>query len=473
MSAGRTALLAALVGSTACSGETLAPTSGALEVTASVVGDGSDPDGFLVVVSGTIQRSLLPGQSLLISAIGAGEHEVAIEGIAPNCAPLGPTLDTTTVVAGDTTHIAFELACDPAGGMLRVRVQTSGSDLDPNGYDVLVDGAREASVEPDGLVLATAPAGNRTVTLGSLNANCVVEPASQSVAIPIGGLVTADFEVQCTASARAGRGHEIAYTVEPAIYVVNDDGSHSERLFPDIELSHSTPAWAPDGIHIAFFQQPVFPDVIPLDSFLLTVADVESGARKEFIHPFSFAISWSPDGFGLALALFAQDECPPLRLFHADGSGEEPFDVGCFPNGTFESLAWSPDGRRIAFVVHVLSDTTDMSILAVADTAVSGHSTSPAGCALQNPTSVAWSPDGSSLAIAAGGIFVLDLGSATCSRVTDDPTDDSPSWSPDGTRLAFSSSRDGNSDIYVMQADGSNQTRITRTSGALEPSWRP
>src|SRR5215217_2857156 len=41
-------------------------------------------------------------------------------------------------------------------------------------------------------------------------------------------------------------------------------------------------------------------------------------------------------------------------------------------------------------------------------------------------------------------------------------TDEFPSWSPDGTKLAFTSDRDGNTEIYVMNAqDGSNQTRLT------------
>jgi WD40 repeat protein/WD40 domain-containing protein len=476
---GRIVVLAILMGSAACAGETLGPASGALQVAASVVGDGSDLDGFLVVVGRTIERPLVPGQPVLLNAIAPGEYDVALEGVGPNCTLLGPAVHATTVVAGDTAHVAFEVACDPAGGMLRVTVQTSGSDLDPNGYDVLVDGARVASVEPESAVLSAAPAGDRTVTLGSVNPNCIVEPTSRSLAISIGGLATAEFEIQCVASARAGRGHEIAYTSsdefgQSAIYVVNDDGTHTERLFPEIQLSHDTPAWAPDGTHIAFFVTPTFDRPIPLDSAaLLTIADAEGSERSEFSEP-SFGIAWSPDGSRLALGGLGLIDCPPVRLFHVDGSGEESFDVGCFSHAVLRSFAWSPDGRQIAFVADVPTEDAFMSILRLADLTIPGQSAPPPGCDYQTVQSVSWSPDGSRLAVAADGIFVLDLASATCTRLRDDLSDGSPSWSPDGTRIAFSSRRDGTSDIYVMEADGSNQTRITRsTSGAGGPSWRP
>ena len=48
-------------------------------------------------------------------------------------------------------------------------------------------------------------------------------------------------------------------------------------------------------------------------------------------------------------------------------------------------------------------------------------------------------------------------------RLTDNAdSDEFPTWSPDGTKLAFTSDRDGNTEIYVMNAqDGSNQTRLT------------
>ena len=38
-----------------------------------------------------------------------------------------------------------------------------------------------------------------------------------------------------------------------------------------------------------------------------------------------------------------------------------------------------------------------------------------------------------------------------------------PVWSPDGRMVAFVSRRDGNQEIYVMNADGSRQRRLTRT----------
>jgi Tol biopolymer transport system component len=47
-------------------------------------------------------------------------------------------------------------------------------------------------------------------------------------------------------------------------------------------------------------------------------------------------------------------------------------------------------------------------------------------------------------------------------RLTDNVADDiSPTWSPDGKQIAFTSGRDGNYEIYLMNADGSNQLRLT------------
>ena len=54
----------------------------------------------------------------------------------------------------------------------------------------------------------------------------------------------------------------------------------------------------------------------------------------------------------------------------------------------------------------------------------------------------------------------------TGGRVSDpsyQSVDENPAWSPDGRRIYFDSSRDGNLDVYVMNADGSGQTRLTES----------
>ena len=49
-----------------------------------------------------------------------------------------------------------------------------------------------------------------------------------------------------------------------------------------------------------------------------------------------------------------------------------------------------------------------------------------------------------------------------------------PSYSPDGQRIAFASSRDGDLEIYAMDADGSQVARLTRSPGRdLRPAWSP
>src|SRR6185436_11226570 len=49
-----------------------------------------------------------------------------------------------------------------------------------------------------------------------------------------------------------------------------------------------------------------------------------------------------------------------------------------------------------------------------------------------------------------------------------------PAWSPDGRKLAFVSERDGNAEIYVMNADGSAQENLTRQpANDSHPAWSP
>ena len=93
-----------------------------------------------------------------------------------------------------------------------------------------------------------------------------------------------------------------------------------------------------------------------------------------------------------------------------------------------------------------------------------------------------WSPDGKRIAFVSHrdekgkyDIYVMDADGKNQQRLTENPGyDRDPSWSPNGERIAFVSDRDGNKEIYLMDADGKNQRRLTRNpSPDTNPSWSP
>jgi Tol biopolymer transport system component len=76
--------------------------------------------------------------------------------------------------------------------------------------------------------------------------------------------------------------------------------------------------------------------------------------------------------------------------------------------------------------------------------------------------------------VRAGDIWVAEADGSNPVRLTTHlATDRSPRWSPDGTEIAFSSNRDGDFEIFVMNADGSDPHQVTFNTGAHDriPSW--
>ncbi len=136
------------------------------------------------------------------------------------------------------------------------------------------------------------------------------------------------------------------------------------------------------------------------------------------------------------------------------------------------SPTWSPDGSRLAFVsdrsgvpqIYVMnSDGSGVRALTT-----SGYNTNPC-----------WSPVADVVVfdrlVAGQGsdIFAVNVDTTEILRLTDSPwSNESPSFSPDGRQIAFASNRDGESQIFVMNADGRNLRRLTAGAGPNgAPAW--
>ena len=74
-------------------------------------------------------------------------------------------------------------------------------------------------------------------------------------------------------------------------------------------------------------------------------------------------------------------------------------------------------------------------------------------------------------------IYVMDADGSNTIQLTNNlfALDDRAAWSPDGTKIAFTSGREGEDDIYVMDADGSNPVNLTQNLAGSNrsPAWQP
>jgi TolB protein len=135
--------------------------------------------------------------------------------------------------------------------------------------------------------------------------------------------------------------------------------------------------------------------------------------------------------------------------------------------------AWRPDGSEI-LVTSYRSGRPELWVYRFTDQsfrALGHHGNSMGGV---------YSPDGKRIAFSLmdgsnTDIWVMNADGSGARRLTRDPAIDlSPSWSPDGSRIAFVSDRAGTPQIYTMNADGSGVRRLTFQGNYNQtPSWSP
>jgi TolB protein len=293
------------------------------------------------------------------------------------------------------------------------------------------------------------------------------------------------------------------------IYLINPDGTNPRRLTENTDAD-GLPKLSPNGKRIVFDSNRARAAGEPLNTSDLFLMKAD-GKDQRLVTRGSSA-TWSPDGKYIAFHRSASgDPCPVLvpppfpgipgcpiktdpgaatwdsdifimRVPDDDGPIEEPINITNSPGQIDDDPDWSPDGQKIVFTSHPVTDNVNNSIHAeiyvlTLETGVTERLTFN----LEEERAPAWSPDGTHIAYLcrAGGsdfeICVMNANGTGQTPLTDNTVlDATPTWSPDGQKIVFHKNvaGPGSAQLFVMNADGTDPTQLTFPPGInLLAAW--
>ena len=236
------------------------------------------------------------------------------------------------------------------------------------------------------------------------------------------------------------------------IYVVGEDGTGLRKVAGGRSKA-IWPTWSPDGRQLGYLS-----DRDGNWEIYVTTSEGRGTKRLTKTPADETGPAWSPNKLDFWIAFIMKEEDEQLFIMRPDGTQRKQLT---HMGGRKIAPSWSPDGTQIAFESNATGNwelykvgLDEMDPVRLTDTQVN------------NETPV-WSP-----IISGGPCGKEKAGSSDAPR-----TPAQPLAKPEGCfgqRIAFESERDGNWEIYVIDADGSNVKRITRTPGAdTNPTWSP
>jgi Tol biopolymer transport system component len=263
------------------------------------------------------------------------------------------------------------------------------------------------------------------------------------------------------------------------IYKMNADGSGVTRLTTN-KAEDGAAVWSPDGKKIAF-------ESSRAGNWEIYVMNSDGGAPTRLTNNPAKDLqpAWSPDGKKIAFVSARGSRYNngyAIYVMNVTGSGVTRLTIQCqsslFSGCGESSPAWSPDGRRIVFAHKSGLHSAILEIMNA-----DGSGVTPVPNTGPDVGAPAWGSSGKIAFETSDGIFVIKPDGSGRTRLTHTLGwgDEHPSWSLDGTKIAFSSDRTfssnptGHTQIYVMNANGSSVTRVSRNSALqdFEPAWGP